>query len=419
MHRNLFLFLIYSILSISLGAEESHDHDHEHDPSPHEEKQDKEEHDGHADHDDHDEEKHDDHGHDDQDAHPESELPAGLNVILDTAGPGHLAATESFPAEVGFNQDRVVHLVPKVSGVVGDVQIRVGQMVKKGQILALIESRELADTKSNLLAASARYDLADTRREREQRLRNEHVNSIEDVLAADQAAVEAKIHLQTAMQKLLALGFDSAAISELKNSDDASLTSYPLRAPIDGTVIERHLTNGEHVDSDTTVLTLADLRSVWVDASIPPDTRLKIQVGDHMEVLDTRREVHTSGEVILFTPFADPERRTLTARLEVENPSGEWIPGLFATVHPRRSEIALKVVLPKSAVQRIENEDVVFVPSGSSFSTAEVELGQSDATQVQILKGLQPGDRYVREGAFDLKSIMITKDMDPHAGHGH
>jgi len=415
MPRNLFLFLIYSILSIPLGAEEGHDHDH--DPSPHEEKQGKEEHADHADHDDHDD--HDDHGHGKHDDHHESDLPAGLNVVLDTAGSGFLAATESFPAEVGFNQDRVVHLVPKVSGVVGDVQIRVGQVVKKGQILARIESRELADTKSNLLAASARYDLADTRREREQRLRNEEVNSIEDVLAADQAAVEAKIHLQTAMQKLLALGFDSAAISELKNSDDASLTSYPLRAPMDGTVIERHLTTGEHVDSDNTVLTLADLRSVWVDASIPPDTRLKIQVGDHMEVLDTRREVHTSGEVILFTPFADPERRTLTARLEVENPSGEWIPGLFATVHPRRSEIALKVVLPKSAVQRIENEDVVFVPSGSSFSTSEVELGQSDATHVQILKGLQPGDRYVREGAFDLKAIMITKDMDPHAGHGH
>ncbi|WFB36701.1 efflux RND transporter periplasmic adaptor subunit [Kiritimatiellota bacterium B12222] len=412
MHPNRFISLFTILFSLSLFAQEPHDHDdhagHDHATTevdvPHN-------HDDHAGHD------HDDHEGHDHGEHENTQAASG--AIIAHAGPGFLAATESFPAEVGFNQDRLVHLVPKVSGVVAKVNVRVGDLVKKGQTLALIESRELADIKSNFLAASARYELTNTRRIREQRLREEQVNSIEDVLTADQAAVEAHINLQSATQKLLALGLDAQAITDLKNNSESALTSYPLRAPMAGTIIERHLTNGEHVDADTSVLTLADLTSVWVDASVPPSSNVKVKLGERMELMDTRRNLHSSGEVILFTPFADPERRTLTARLEVDNSSGDWIPGLFATVHPRSSEEELDVVIPRSAVQRIGNENVVFIPSGSEFITTEVTLGASDDTQVQILHGLNSGDPYVREGAFTLKAIMMTQDMDPHAGHGH
>ena len=77
------------------------------------------------------------------------------------------------------------------------------------------------------------------------------------------------------------------------------------------------------------------------------------------------------------------------------------------------------MVVPREAGQHIEGNDVIFVTDGDTFQMRPVSIGRSDRTQAEVVAGLEPGTRYVAEGAFQLKATVITSSLDSHAGHGH
>jgi cobalt-zinc-cadmium efflux system membrane fusion protein len=125
------------------------------------------------------------------------------------------------------------------------------------------------------------------------------------------------------------------------------------------------------------------------------------------------------GVVSFISPVVDEETRTVLARVELPNRSGEWRPGLFITASVASGHRDAPLAVPKDAVQLLEGEQVVFIPEGDAFAPALVTTGLSNETHVEILSGLEPGQEYVAEGAFALKAEMITSGLDPHAGHGH
>ncbi len=424
------------------GHEDPKDHhpsDHEgHDHHNHEE-HDHGEHEGHnhedhipekeQNHDGHDHGGHEGHDHGDHDGHDHHGQDTGVvlsaeqlqrfNIHISEATGGAIASDSSFPAEVKFNGNHLVHLVPRVSGIASRVEVKLGDVVEAGQILAVINSRELADAKAEFLSALAEKQLADKRYNREKRLRDKGINSEEDTLAAEETALRSNIALRTTRQKLLALGQDADSLLVLAADPNQVLTQYHLRAPISGTVIHRHLVTGEHVDTENDVFTLVDLSTVWVEASIPVSQIHQIAGKNRLLTSDTRRNLSGTGKVTLLTPFVDPERRNATVRLLLDNASGDWLPGQFVTVQPPDQGKDATVVVPSDSVLRMDGETVVFIPGEEGFITAPVTVGRRDATQVEILKGLSPGARYVKQGAFHLKAVMVTQDMDPHAGHGH
>jgi cobalt-zinc-cadmium efflux system membrane fusion protein len=196
------------------------------------------------------------------------------------------------------------------------------------------------------------------------------------------------------------------------------LAWYPLRAPFDGLVIEKHLTLGEKHGDDSNAFTVADLSSVWVDINVFQKDLPHVSKGQTVWV-STVGGTNAQGAVAFVAPIVDHKTRTALARMVLPNPDRQWRPGLFVNAELAVGGDGASVVIPADAVQRMGGQAVVFVDEGDEFRAAAVSLGRRDATRVEILSGLSPGERVVVEGAFELKAKIVTSGLGAHAGHGH
>ncbi len=299
-----------------------------------------------------------------------------LGIEIAVAGPGRLAVTAELPGEVQVNGDRMAHVAPRVGGVVREVMASLGNTVRRGQLLAILESRELADAKAAYLAAAERLRMADATYSREERLFVSKVSSEQDYLDARQLRAEGRIEFRTAEQKLLALGVTADEIERLPDSHDVALTDYRLLAPFDGTVIDRHITLGETVAAETPVFTVADLSSVWIDLSVYQRDIGAVRSGQRVWV-----ETNHGDEAELVIDFVQPlvgeETRTALARIIAPNPDGRWHPGCFVkAVVATSAEDEARVVVSDTAVIRMaDGDDVVFVVTGKGFEPRVVTLG--------------------------------------------
>lgn len=344
---------------------------------------------------------------------------AGIRLAV--AGCGELEFTTRLLGEVRINEERLAHVVPPVTGVVREVDVRVGDEVSAGDLLAVIASRELADARAAYLNARGRRELASVEFERQEELWEREIMAEQDLLDARQTLSEADIELQTAEQTLHALGVLDEEIEGLTMTHETgALTRLELRAPISGTVIEMHMVMGEVVGEDSDVLAIADLSTAWIDLDVPQADLSSVREGQ--SVLISAPGIGTpdvTGVVEFISPIIDEETRTALARIEIPNPSGQWRPGLFVTADVSFDQCEVAVLVPKDAVQSLEGEPVVFIPEGDAFESVPVALGRSTKTHVEIASGLSEGQEYVVEGAYALKAEVVTSGLDSHAGHGH
>ena len=215
----------------------------------------------------------------------------------------------------------------------------------------------------------------------------------------------------------------AASAADTKGADvhevEEKLAWYPLRAPFDGTVIEKHLTLGEKHSDDSGAFTIADLSSVWVDIAVYQKDLAYVKKGMNVKISAGVDKRQADGVITYVAPVIDEETRTALARVVLPNPNGEWRPGLFVSTQIPIGGKSASVVVPKSAIQRLDNETVVFVDTMDGLKAVPVSLGRGTASRVEILSGLTVGQRYVARGGFELKAKIVTSGLDPHAGHGH
>lgn len=340
-----------------------------------------------------------------------------LGIEVAIAGPGELEVTTELPGEVQVNGDRMAHVAPRVGGVVHEVHVSLGDSVRRGQLLAVLESRELADAKAAFLAATERMNLAEATYQREERLWKQQVSSEQDYLDARKVRAEGRIELRAAEQKLRALGVPQSELDQLPEQHDATFTEYQLTAPFGGTVIDRHITIGETVSAGSPVLTVADLGTVWIDLSV-----YQKDIGSVLKGQSVRVGTTHGDDVDLLIDFVQPlvgeDTRTAMARVIAPNSDGIWHPGCFVTAKVTTSKSEVRVVVPVSAVIRMEDgDDVVFVESLGGFEPRPVALGRRTREEVEVTSGLEAGERYVATGGFSLKA-ELGKDAFGD-GHGH
>ncbi len=213
------------------------------------------------------EDRHDEHEDEERIRLTEEEMKE-FGVELSPAGPGKLKIHVNLPGEIVLNADRVVHVVPRVPGIVSVVRNTLGDRVRKGETMAVLESRDLADAKATFLAVRERLLLAEANFRREEGLWEKKITAEQEFLQAKQSLAEARIELRLAEQKLHALGFSEDYLARLPNAPDASYTRYEITAPLDGTVIGKHIVLGEVLKDDSEAFVLADLSTVWVDISV-------------------------------------------------------------------------------------------------------------------------------------------------------
>jgi cobalt-zinc-cadmium efflux system membrane fusion protein len=340
--------------------------------------------------------------------------PAAIaNAGLDfrRAGPGRVAVTLALPGEVSVNADAMAHVTPRVPGTVRTVTKALGERVKKGDVLATLDSRELAELQREFSAAKERLALAKATFQREEQLWKEKISAEKDYLAAEKALKEAEIDFRSASQKLQSTGAGSSG------------ASYSLVAPLDGTIIEKHINIGEVLSDRTQTFTIADLSKLWVNVTVYARDLSRVRVGQTAIVRAEGISAPARGSIDFLGQIVGEQTRSATARIVLDNPGEAWRPGLFVTADVNVEEVLAPVVVAADAVQQVDGKTVVFVREGDVFEARPVRLGRSGSTGTndalqsvaEVLAGLPAGTEYVAKNSFILKSELGKSE----AGHEH
>ncbi len=340
-----------------------------------------------------------------------------FDISVAVAGPGELNVYVMLPGEVSVNEDKMAHIVPRVSGVVREVRKSLGDEVKRGEVIAVIESRELSDAKAEYLAVHERISLAQANYTREARLWKEKVSSEQDYLNAKKELAEEKIALRSAEQKLHALGYSEKYLKKLLGQHNATFTRYEIMAPFAGTVIEKHITLGEAVQADTGMFVIADLNTVWVNLSIYQKDLPFVRKGASVTITAGHGIPDNAGVISYIRPIVGEQTRTALARAVLPNETGELRPGLFVTGKVTVKNITVPVMAPKTALQTYEGKTIVFVKTNEGFQPSQVTIGRSSDTSVEIISGLMENQEYVTKGAFTLKAELSKGEFE--SGHSH
>jgi len=338
-----------------------------------------------------------------------------FGIATATAGTREIALDITIPGEVAINADRIAHLVPRVGGVVREVRKNLGDRVRRGETLAVLESRELADSTAALLAARERSALARENLAREEQLWRKRISAEQDYLQAKNVLAEAMIEQRAATQKLRALGFSDFDIENLAESPDSRMVWHQILAPFDATVIEKHISLGEMVRDDSDTFVIADLSTVWVNLDVHQHDLPLIRIGQRAWISAGNGLPEEAGKVTFIEPTAHETARTVHARVTLPNATGQWPPGLFVTGRIQVDRLRIPVAVPSEAVVRTLGQTYVFVQTGESFRLRRIVTGRTDGLVTEVTGGLVPGETFVVQGAFTLKSELEK----PESEHKH
>ncbi|KQU81551.1 MULTISPECIES: efflux RND transporter periplasmic adaptor subunit [unclassified Rhizobacter] len=319
-------------------------------------------------------------------------------IAVQAAGPATLQHGTPFLGEIRFDDDRTAHIVPRLAGVAQAVPASLGQVVQAGQVLAVIASTALSEQRSELLGARKRQAAARVAHEREKTLWEQKVSALHDLQQAQAALQEADIAVENAQAKLAAVGAPATA--------DGPLNRLALRAPFAGTVVEKHLAAGEAVKEDASVFTVSDLRSVWAEFAVAPKDLATLRVGQKVVVSSTAFERTAEGRIAYIGALLGEQTRSARARVVLANPDGAWRPGLFVTVAALGAAQQVPVAVAADALQEIDGQPTLFVVAPGGFVARPVRTGRRDGRWVEIVAGLQPGDRHAAGNTFILKSEL-------------
>jgi len=322
-------------------------------------------------------------------------------ITIDKAGPASIESVLKLPGTIEFDQNRLAHVVPRVGGVVVEVRKKLGKSVSQGEVLAVLESRELADLKSRSASARKRLELARSLYQREERLWREKISAEQDYLRARTELAEAEIAVASANDQLEALGMQAD-----KGGRGVSLARYELRSPLDGTVVEKHLVVGEAVQADAKVMLIADLTQVWGDFSVPAKNLNQVKTGQQVRVKAPELGLETEATIEYLGALVGEQTRSAPAHVHIDNPEQRWRPGLFVSIEVVEAVATVPVTIALEGLQNWRDFDTVFVQVGDQFEVRPLQLGRRDANRAEVLQGLAPGEHYAAANSFVLKAEL-------------
>lgn len=340
--------------------------------------------------------------------------------LVETAPVIHKALPRlmNLTGEVGFDERKLAHISPRIQGVVRRVFVELGQTVKAGARLVEIDSLELGRMRSEYLRARARLALTQETFAREEQLHARKISSGSDQQLARTALEEARAAMEEVAEQLRLLGFGPQELAQLVKADGARSGSLLLRSPIDGTVVTKHAVTGERLVPDRAMISVADLDSLWVWASVYERDLAAVITARQAGPLPATVKVagftdrRFTGDLDYIGATMDEATRTVRVRVVVQNRDRLLRPGMFAEVELELEGRGKLLLAPADAVITDEGQAFVFVKVGDRrFMRRDVQLAGHSADQVRIASGLRPGDEIVVKGAFLLKSDVLREKM--------
>jgi cobalt-zinc-cadmium efflux system membrane fusion protein len=466
--------------------------------------------------------EHDEHDEDEKVVSISPEEMTEFNIKLKTAGPEKLETYVNLPGEIVVNADRLAHIVPRIPGIVRKVRNNLGDIVQPGRIMAILESSELGEAKTEyftrkkqlemseidlsraqtihdntktllqllktaldaktvsektdivllktlpdietVVNKTAGLDMGENRKllistytqflltyetyKRERNLFEKKISSQSDYLLAESAFKSAqatyaatydevafsvkrqllekmralevsKTSLRASERHLHVLGISEKEIQILEDGreQDFKIARIEIKAPIGGTVIEKHITLGEMLEKDAKAFVLADLSSVWVNLSVYQKDMALIRKGMEVIISGGKNIPEFKGEISYVRSLVGDETRTTLARVVIPNPKGTLRPGIFVNGKVVAEKIKVPLAVPKSALQTIDNQTIVFVKTDEGLFPQPVKTGKTSETHTEIISGMKSGQQYVSEGGFTLKAQLAKGGFE--AGHSH
>jgi cobalt-zinc-cadmium efflux system membrane fusion protein len=338
----------------------------------------------------------------------ERQIEAG-NFEAVNVGPGVLARRIHVPGSIVPSGDHIARVAVRLLGTVAELRKRLGDSVQAGEVIAVIESREVADAKSEYLAARLVFDLQQTLFDRSTRLFEGKILSENDYLRARTTFADARVKIETARQKLFALSLTAEQIEALPQQPVETLRRQELRAPIAGRVAERRVELGSLVGregQESELFVIADLSVVWADLAVSPSDLPAIREGQPITIAAGTGREASPATIMFVSPLLDKDTRAARIVASVDNAARLWRPGAFITAEIPTAEVTAEIVVPKTALQSIKGETHVFVRTAEGFEARKVTLGREDDRAVEIAAGLRAGERIATSNTFVLKADL-------------
>lgn len=306
-------------------------------------------------------------------------------------------------ATIKPNQDRTARVAPRVEGRIVRVMANLGDNVRANQTLAVLDSVSLGEAQSALREAESSRRVAQADFDRASKLAAEEIVPQKEVLRARAELEKASAQYRAARDKLRLLGATGGA-------DDSG---FAITAPIAGTVIEKKASVGELATPEQALFAVADLSRLWIEANLTEDVLAKVRPGAAAAVsVAAYPGERFAGKVTYVAGVLDKDTRTVLARIEVANPAGRLKPEMFATAEISTGVTRANVLaVPDAAVVMMQGQPSVFVEGSKGFEQRAVELGAKSGGRTVVKSGVQPGEKVVTEGAYQLKARLLKSQI--------
>ena len=329
-------------------------------------------------------------------AAPGIEESAGIETA--TARRAEAAASVECTARIGFNADHLADIRAIVPGIVRRVRAELGAHVERGAPLFDLESTHVGEIQGALEAARQRIRTAEANLARQRELQASEIASARQVELAERELATARSEARAAESTLRMAGA----------AQSASSGRYTLRSPIAGTVVRRPGVVGVLATEDTSLATVADTSVMWALCDVPEAEAPRVAVGQKVHVtVDGDAGSTFEGEVTWLASEVDPRTRTVTARAEVPNPEGALRANQFARARIETSAPHTAVSVPREAVQRVGEDEVVFVRTEPGVYHPRIVRRHGEGEIVQVEGNVSEGDAVVTTGAILLRTEVM------------
>ncbi|MCB5191302.1 efflux RND transporter periplasmic adaptor subunit [Methylobacillus arboreus] len=316
------------------------------------------------------------------------------------------------PGSIQVDDQRVARIGASVTGRITDINAVLGQDVKQGEVLAILNSTELAQNQLLYIKASQQIELQTKAVERARQLLEADVIGAAELQRREAELSAAQADLYTAKEQLHVLGMSDKSIAQLASS--GQMRSYSnVDARLAGTIISRKVNLGQVVQPAEELFIVADLSRVWAVAEVPEQQAELVQEGEDVDIevpaLSNRK---FTGKLIFVGDVVNPLTRTVTVRTDLENSDEALKPDMLVSMLVQ-SKANAQLAVPRRAVVRENNKDHVFVEiAPNKFRLREVELGTEYNEMVAVLSGLEEGETIIIEGAFHVNNERKRKELE-------
>jgi cobalt-zinc-cadmium efflux system membrane fusion protein len=305
---------------------------------------------------------------------------------------------------VEFNADRMAKLLPPVPGHVQDLAANVGDIVRRHDVLFVLNSRDVAAATTDHLASHKDLELSEKTFAMTQDLFEHQAASRIALEQATSELAKARARVTQTEEGLQVLGLDPHP----EHEPTTTQSRIPVRTPIDGTVIERSVTNGQFVGPENaSLVTIADLASVWVQGDIFERDLRHIAIGQYADVTTAAYPTDRFGaRVSRVGAVVDSQTRTAKVRFLVANPDGRLKPGMFASIALYLSDSGSSLTVPAKAVFVENGRTFAYVKVGpQEFARREIETVRSDRDRLRVTRGIEAGEHVVSDGVLLLRQL--------------